>query len=170
MRRGWVLVAVISVVLVAIQVSWVSPLRIEGAVVMAVWLWPLLVGLVASTPLAIGAGAIAGLLFDARVATPFGLAAIVGAALGAAISLLAKEGIGDLDGAAWWVPPALIGLGGLVAPALFAGLAAVVGHASLWRNSLGAAMVVNAVAFAVLARPLGRATASLARAGGFARR
>jgi hypothetical protein len=167
--RALVIAAVASVLLVSVQISIVSPLRIEGVVVMLVWLWPLALALTGSTAVAVAAGAFTGLLFDAHTFTPFGLSAIVGALLAWGISALAREGIADLDAAAWWMPPALFGAAGLLAPALFVGLAALTGHSDVWRDSLFAMMVVNALAFVVLARPVSRVAKRVARAGGFAR-
>jgi hypothetical protein len=167
--RGVVVVAVTSAALTGLQLAVFSPLRIEGVVIMLVWLWPLALGLTGATAFAVGAGAFTGLLFDAHTATPFGLTALVGALLAVGVSYLAREGIGHLDGAAWWVAPAILGAGGLLAPPMFVALGAISGHASMWQGSLVVTMVVNALAFVLLARPLARAAASLARFGGFAR-
>lgn len=169
MTRAVAAAVVASVLLVAVQVAIVSPLRIWGVVVMLVWLWPLALGLTGSTALAIGAGFFTGLLFDAHTVTPFGLSALVGALLAWGISLLAREGIADLDAAAWWMPPVLFGAAGLLAPAVYVGFAALTGHVDIWRDSLVASMVVNAIAFVILARPISIVARRVARAGGFAR-
>lgn len=169
MTRAIVATAVASVLLVAVQIALISPLRIEGVVVMLVWLWPLALGLTGSTALAVGAGLFTGLLFDAHTVTPFGLSALVGALLAWGISVLAREGIADLEAAAWWLPSALFGAAGLCAPALYVSLAALSGHVAVWQDSLVAMMIVNAVAFLILARPLSLLARRVARAGGFAR-
>lgn len=169
MSRAVVLAGAASVLIVAVQVALISPLRIAGVVVMLVWLWPLALGLVGSTPVAVVAGFVAGLLFDAQSPTPFGAGALVGAALGGLVSILAREGVGDLDGSNWLVPVVLVGLGGLVAPLLYVAAAALLGQPRLYQASLLATMVVNAVAFAILARPAARLVQGLARAGGWAR-
>lgn len=169
MTRALVIAGIASVLLVAVQIAIVSPLRIEGVVVMLVWLWPLALALTGSTVVAVAAGGFTGLLFDAHTVTPFGLSALVGALLAWGISALAREGIADLDAAAWWMPPVLFGVAGLLAPALFVGFAALTGHSAIWQDSLVAMMVVNAIAYVVLARPVARVARRVARAGGFVR-
>ena len=48
-----------------------------------------------------------GVFFDTHATTPFGLTAMVGVVLAYGASRLGKEGVGDLDSAAWWVTPIL---------------------------------------------------------------
>jgi hypothetical protein len=164
-----VTLALVTVALVALQVSIVSPLRVGGVVLMVVWLWPFAVGLTGSTAVAVTTGLLAGLLFDSTTATPYGLTGLVGAAIGWGISLLAREGIGDLDGSAWWVPALLAGLAGAAAPLLYVAAGALVGHLSFWRAGLSAMMGLNFVGFFVLARPLARLAQRVALVGGWAR-
>jgi penicillin-binding protein 2 len=114
--RGVVVLSVATIFVVALQVAIVSPLRVWGVVVMVVWLWPLVLGLTSSTLVAVSAGFVTGLLFDAHTVTPFGLTGVIGALLAWFISLLAREGVGDLDSAAWWVPALLVGAGGTGGP------------------------------------------------------
>ena len=158
-----------SVILVAFQVSVLSPLRVLGVVVMIVWLWPIALALTGATTMAVGAGFVTGLLFDAQSHTPFGLNAFVAVGLALLIAIPAREGVGDLDASAWWMPPALLGLGGMVAPVLFVTLGAMSGHTSLWRSSMVATMFVNCVGFFVLARPMARLAQRVANVGGWAR-
>ena len=81
---------------------------------------------------------------------------MVGVVLAFGASRLGKEGVGDLDSAAWWVTPVLAAAAGFVAPAHL--------HRRRVRRLelLAVArqpcerMVVNAVAFFVLARPVTR--------------
>jgi hypothetical protein len=54
------------------------------------------------------------------------------------------------------VTPVIGAAAGFVAPAIFVGASFFTLNFSLWRDSLLPAMVVNAVAFAVLARPMTR--------------
>ncbi len=169
MSRGFVTLALATLVIVGFQLAIVSPLRVGGVVVMVVWLWPLVLGLTGSTAVAVVTGFASGLLFDVHTITPLGLTGVVGALLAWAISMLAKEGVGDLDGAAFWVPPLLIGLGGLLAPLAYVTLGAMVGQVDLWRASLVETMLVNFVVFLLLARPLGRVAERLAQSGGWAR-
>jgi hypothetical protein len=167
--RGVVAVAVATIVLVALQISVVSPLRVAGVVVMVVWLWPLAFGLTGRTVVAVAAGALAGFLFDSYTATPYGLTALVGAALAGGISLLAREGIGDLDASAWWMPPILMALGGALAPLIFVMGGGVLGQTGYRHASLVAMMVLNAGVFFVLARPVARVAQRLASVGGWVR-
>jgi cell shape-determining protein MreD len=97
---------------------------------------------------------VAGVFFDTHAVTPFGLTAIVALALAYGASRLGKEGVGDLDSAAWWVTPLIAAAAGFVAPAIFVGASFFTLNFSLWRDSLLTAMIVNAVAFFILARPM----------------
>jgi hypothetical protein len=64
--------------------------------------------------------------------------------------------VGDLDSAALWVTPALAAAAGFVAPLLYVASGVFALNFSLWRDSLLDTMVVNAVAFFLLARPVTR--------------
>lgn len=150
------LVTLLTLVLVGVQLAVFTQWRVAGVVVMLVWLWPVAVGLTGLTPLALLAGLLAGLLFDAQSATPFGLSALVGLVLGYVASRLGKEGVGDLDSAALWVTPALAAVAGFAAPLLFVVSGVFALDFSLWRGSLLTSMLVNAVAFFLLARPVTR--------------
>lgn len=167
MNRALVPVTVVTLFIVGVQLSIFSSLRVAGVVVMLVWLWPMVVGLAGLTSVALWSAVIAGVFFDTHTTTPFGLTAVVGIVLAYAASRLGKEGVGDLDSAAWWVTPALAGLAGLLAPLLYVMGGVVALSFSLWRSSLVQMMLVNAVAFAFLSRPLAR-VAQLA--GGFGAR
>jgi cell shape-determining protein MreD len=149
-------VTLVTLLIVAIQLSVFSSLRVSGVVIMIVWLWPLAMGLAGLTSLALWSAIVAGVFFDTHAVTPFGLTAIVALALAYGASRLGKEGVGDLDSAAWWVTPLIAAAAGFVAPALFVGASFFTLNFSLWRDSLLPAMIVNAVAFFVLARPMTR--------------
>jgi len=154
--RSVVPVTIVTLFLVALQLSVFSSLRFAGVVVMIVWLWPLCLGLVGRTGLGLWSALVAGVFFDTHSVTPFGLSALVALTLAYGASRLGKEGVGDLDSAAWWVTPVLAGVGGLFAPALFVAAGAFALDFSLWRNSVAPMMMVNALAFMVLARPVTR--------------
>lgn len=156
MRRLLVPVTLVTLVIVAVQLSIFSSLRFAGVVVMIVWLWPLAMGLAGLTALALWSAVIAGVFFDTHATTPFGLTAVVAIALAYGASRLGREGVGDLDSAAWWVTPLIAAGAGLVAPLIFVGASFFTLNFSLWRDSLLSAMVVNAVAFFLLARPMTR--------------
>jgi len=145
---------VLTGLLVAVQVDVLAHVRIFGVVVMVVWLWPFVLGLLGAGPLAMVMGAVSGLCFDAHAATTFGLNAAVGVAVAAAALRLERNGVGDIDGAAWWTAPALAAMTGLVAPLLLIVAGAFTLDFSLWRGSLLTTMVVNAVVFALMSRPL----------------
>ncbi|HEV2427478.1 MAG TPA: hypothetical protein VGS61_04605 [Acidimicrobiales bacterium] len=170
MRRALVPVALATIVVVALQLAVFTSLRVSGVVLMLVWLWPLAMGLAGYTGLALVAAVVAGIFFDTHSTTPFGLSVLVAVALAWGASRLGKEGVGDLDSAAWWVTPALGAVGGFVAPALFVAFGALTLDFGLWRGSLVDAMVVNAVGFFVLARPATRAARALGRLSAAARR
>jgi hypothetical protein len=155
-RRLLVPVTLVTLVIVAVQLSVFSSLRFAGVVVMIVWLWPLAMGLAGLTALALWSALIAGVFFDTHATTPFGLTAIVALALAYGASRLGREGVGDLDSAAWWVTPLIAAGAGLAAPVIFVGASFFTFNFSLWRDSLLSAMVVNAIAFFVLARPMTR--------------
>lgn len=150
------LITLVTLVIVGVQFAVFTQWRFAGAVVMLVWLWPVAVGLTGLTSLALFVGFLSGLLFDAQSATPFGLSALVGLALAYGASRLGREGVGDLDSAALWVTPALAAAAGFAAPLLFVVTGVVALDFSLWRGSLLDSMLVNAVAFFVLARPVTR--------------
>ncbi len=156
MRRVLLPVTIVTLVVVAIQLSIFSSLRIAGVVVMLVWLWPLAMGLAGLTSLALWCALVAGVFFDTHAVTPFGLTALVAVVLAYGASRLGKEGVGDLDSAAWWVTPLIAAAAGFIAPALFVGASFFTLNFSFWRDSLVASMVVNAVAFFILARPMTR--------------
>ncbi|MBU6495870.1 MAG: hypothetical protein KGR42_05595 [Acidobacteria bacterium] len=147
---------VVSVVLVALQLVIMSDWRIAGAVVVVPWMWAFALGLSGQRALAVGTGVVTGLLLDAHLATPFGASAVLGALTGWVASALGREGVGDLDSAAWWVTPGMALVTGLVAPLVFVIVAAAEGSTQLYQNGLLSAMLVNALGFAVLARPLAR--------------
>jgi cell shape-determining protein MreD len=150
------LITLVTLTVVGVQFAVFTQWRFAGVVVMLVWLWPVAVGLTGLTSLAMFAGLLAGLLFDAQSATPFGLSALVGLLLAYFASRLGKEGVGDLDSAALWVTPALAAAAGFVAPLLYVASGVFALNFSLWRDSLLDTMVVNAVAFFLLARPVTR--------------
>jgi cell shape-determining protein MreD len=147
-------VTLVTLLIVALQLSVFSSLRVSGVVIMIVWLWPLAMGLAGLTSLALWSAVVAGVFFDTHAVTPFGLTAIVALALAYGASRLGKEGVGDLDSAAWWVTPLIAAAAGFVAPAIFVGASFFTLNFSLWRDSLLTAMIVNAVAFFILARPM----------------
>ena len=149
-------VTLVTLLIVAIQLSVFSSWRVSGVVIMIVWLWPLAMGLAGLTSLALWSAIVAGVFFDTHTVTPFGLTAIVALALAYGASRLGKEGVGDLDSAAWWVTPLIAAAAGFFAPALFVGASFFTLDFSLWRDSLLPAMIVNAVAFFILARPMTR--------------
>lgn len=156
MSRALVPAVVVTLFIVGVQLAVLTNLRVAGVVVMAVWLWPLAVGLSGSTALGVIVASVGGLCVDAHAITPFGLTAVVGGLVAWVAARLGREGIGDLESAAWWVTPILGAIVGLLAPALYVILGAVVLNFSLWRGSVLDAMWVNAIAFAVFARPLAR--------------
>jgi len=104
--RALIPVTVVTMFIVGVQLSVFSNWRFAGVVFMLVWLWPFALGSRLHDALDLGA-VVAGVFFDTHAATPFGLTAMVGVVLAFGASRLGKEGVGDLDSAAWWVTPIL---------------------------------------------------------------
>ncbi len=169
MSRGLLALVLSSIVVAAVQVSVVSPLRIGGVVIVLVWLWALALGLTSRTGPAVAGAMLGGLLFDAYLATPFGLNALVAGALAALASLLAREGIGDLDASAWWMPPALGLVAGISAPILLLAAGLLYANTALWHGAVIMTMVVNAAMFFLFTRPVARVARAVAAVGGWAR-
>ena len=122
---------------------------------------PVGVALAAGTRAGMAAGLVGGAVADLFVPTPFGLTAVVCVAVGFCVGLLGEEGIGDLGGSAWWVAPALGFGAGLVAPALFALCGAALGHRSYLSVTLGVVCALDAIACALLVRPVMRTVGAL---------
>lgn len=156
MRRSLVPATLVTLFVVAFQLEIFSSLRFAGVVIMLVWLWPLVMGLAGFTALGLYVALLGGLLFDTHSTTPLGLTALVGAVLAYSASRLGREGIGDLDSAAIWVTPLIGAFGGFAAPVLYTIGAFFTLNFSIWRGSLAQSVVVNAVAFFFLARPMMR--------------
>jgi len=169
-RRALAPAVVMTLLIVAVQLSILSSLRIQGVVVMLVWLWPLAMGLTGNTSLALVTALVAGVFFDTHATTPFGLTAVVALVLAYAASRLGREGVGDLDSAAWWVTPILAALGGFAAPLLYVVAGTGTLNFNLWRGSVLAMMIVNAGAFLILARPMVRLARAVGNVGERARR
>jgi hypothetical protein len=169
-NRALIPVAVVTMFIVGIQLAIFSNLRFAGVVFMLVWLWPFTLGLAGFTTLSILAALVSGVFFDTHAQTPFGLTAMVGIILAYGASRLGKEGVGDLDSAAWWVTPILAAAAGAAAPVIYTAGGIGVLNFSLWRGSLANMVVVNAVAFFLLARPVSRLARIVGRAGVRARR
>jgi len=168
--RALIPVTVVTLFIVGVQLSVFSTWRFAGVVFMLVWLWPFTLGLAGFTALSIWAAVVGGVFFDTHATTPFGLTAMIGVVLAYGASRLGKEGVGDLDSAAWWVTPILAGGAGLAAPVIYTAGGVGVLNFSLWHGSLVNSMVVNALAFFVLARPVSRLARMFGRAGVRARR
>jgi hypothetical protein len=127
-------------------------------------------GLAGFTSLALYVALVGGVLVDTHATTPFGLTAIVGLLLAYSSSLLGREGVGDLDSAAYWVTPVLAAVGGFFAPLVYTFGGVFAFNFELWRGSLVAMMVVNAVAFLLLARLVTRLARGVASVGERVRR
>lgn len=169
MKRALIPIILVTLTIVGLQLAVFSSLRFDGVVVMLVWLWPFAIGLTGVTGLAMWGAMVSGLFFDTHSASPFGLTIVVAVVLAYVASRLGREGVGDLDSAAWWVTPALAGVAGLLAPALYVVLGYGELNFGLWRGSVLASMEVNAVAFFLLARPSLRLARAIARVDGRSR-
>lgn len=147
---------VMSGLLVGVQISVLSSLRFGNAVIMIIWLWMVALGLTHSALNVTLNALVVGLAFDARSATPFGLATLVALVIGLGVERLAREGIGDVDASAWWMVPLVGGLVGMLAPVLFAVVGTIFLHPQLWHTNIVATMGWNVVAGFVLTYPLTR--------------
>jgi hypothetical protein len=163
--RALIPVTVVTMFIVGVQLSVFSTWRFAGVVFMLVWLWPFALGLAGYTTVSIWAAVVGGVFFDTHATTPFGLTAMVGVVLAYGASRLGKEGVGDLDSAAWWVTPVLAAAAGAAAPVIYTLGGVGVLNFSLWHGSLLNSMVVNALAFFVLARPVSRLARLVGRDG-----
>jgi hypothetical protein len=169
-RRTLLPATIVTLFVVAIQLEILSSLRVAGTVIMLVWLWPVAMGLAGFTGLAIYVAVLGGVLVDTHATTPFDLTAIVGVLAAYGASLLGREGVGDLDSAAYWVTPVLAALAGFTAPVLYTIGGFFVFNFELWRGSLVDMMVVNAVAFLLFARLVTRLARGVASVGERVRR
>ena len=147
---------VASALMGAVQLSALSPIRIAHVSIMLIWIWTLALGISINRWYATVGGAFVGFMLDAQSSTPLLTFAVTGAIVGYICGRLGEEGIGDLDGAAWWSGP-LVGSLGIVISVLSATfIATVFGDGTFWRGNAGASMVVNMLLAALLVRPLGR--------------
>lgn len=170
MRRTLLPATIVTLFVVAIQLDILSSLRFAGTVIMLVWLWPVAMGLAGFTSLALYVALLGGVLVDTHSTTPFGLTALVGLVLAYSASLLGREGVGDLDSAAYWVTPVLAAVAGFAAPLIYTFGGVFAFNFNLWRGSVASMMVVNAVAFLLLARIVTRAARAVASVGERVRR
>jgi len=164
-RRQLLPATIATLFVLALQLVVFSGLRFAGVVIMVVWLWPVAIGIAGYTFLSLLAGLGAGVFFDLHSVTPFGLTAAVGMLLGYGASRLGREGVGDLDSAAWWVAPIIAAGAGFVAPLVYTLTGFFAINFQLWRGSVLAMMVINATAFFILARPVIRVARSIGRLG-----
>ncbi len=153
-RSGWVWLVVASLAVVVVQLTIADPLSIDGVHAELVWVLPIAAGLAAGPIAGMAAGLVGGAIADLFLPTPFGLTALVGVLIGYTLGRLGEEGIGDLGGAAFWVSPALAFATGFVAPLAYAVLATLGGHRSYLSGTLLVVALLDAVAAAVLVRPV----------------
>lgn len=150
MSRSWVAAVVASLCVVAVQLDIFSSVRCFGVVVMLVWLWSFCLGSVLNSSAATVIGAVVGLLFDAHVATPFGLNAVVCAALSYGARVLVREGALGVSPASTTL---VAGCVGFVTPLIFVLAGFFAFSFNLWRGSLLLTMIVNGMVFACLTLP-----------------
>ena len=151
-RWLWLLAA--GLVTVVAQLTIADELTIAGVHAELVWVLPVAVGLAAGMKAGMAAGLVGGAVADLFLPTPFGLTALVGVLIGFGVGRLGEEGIGDLGGSAFWVAPSIAFGGGLIAPVLYAVCGAAIGHRSYLSATLGVVCVLDAVACALLVRPV----------------
>ena len=153
---GLIRLVIASALVGAVQLSVFSPIRLAHVTIMLMWVWALALGISLNRWYATIGGAVVGFMLDAQSSTPLLTFAVTGAVVGYLCGRLGEEGIGDLDGAAWWSGP-IVGSLGIVISVLSAMLIATIfGDGTFWRGNAGASMVVNMLIAAVLVRPVGR--------------
>lgn len=151
-RWLWLVLAALATVVA--QLTLADELTISGVHAELVWVLPVAVGLAAGMKAGMAAGLVGGAVADLFLPTPFGLTAVVGVLVGYLVGRLGEEGVGDLGGSAWWVAPSLAFGAGLAAPVLFAICGAAIGHRSYLSGTLGVICALDAVACALLVRPV----------------
>ncbi|HLK44763.1 MAG TPA: hypothetical protein VKT18_02185 [Acidimicrobiales bacterium] len=152
----WLWLVVVALGIVVLQLCFADELTIDHVHAELVWVLPAAAGLSAGALAGMAAGFVGGIVADLFLPTPFGLTAIVGILVGYALGRLGEEGVGDLGGAAWWVAPGLAFVTALVAPLAYAVAGAALGHHSFLSASVGVVALLDAVAAALLVRPMMR--------------
>lgn len=152
----WLWLVVVALGIVVVQLTIANELTIRGVHPELLWVLPVAAGLSAGAMPGMAAGFVGGVVADLFLPSPFGLSAFVGVLLGYAMGRLGEEGIGDLHGSALWVAPALGAACGFVAPVLYALCGAALGHRSYLSSSLAVVAPLDAVACALLVRPMMR--------------
>jgi rod shape-determining protein MreD len=150
--RGAVRVSVVIVAVLLVQATVGLDLRIAGAHPELVWLLPIAAGLVSGPAAGAATGFIAGLVTDLFLPTPFGLTALVGCLLGAAVGRWTT----GLSEGGRWRPVAAAVTGSAAAVMLYAVVGAVLGQEQMLRVDLGAVVGVVALANALLLGPVVR--------------
>jgi rod shape-determining protein MreD len=150
----WVWLVVTSLGVVVVQLTCADEVSIAGVHPELVWVLPVAAGLAAGATAGMAAGFVGGAVADLFLPAPFGLTALVAVFVGYAAGRLGEEGVGDLGGAAWGVAPALGAATGLVAPLVYAVLAAVGGHRSYLSINVLVVSGLDMAACALLVRPV----------------
>lgn len=153
---GLVRLAIASALIGAVQLSVFSPVRVAHVTIMLIWVWALALGISINRWYAAIGGAVVGFMLDAQSSTPLLTFAVTGAVVGYICGRLGEEGIGDLDGAAWWSGPIVGSLGIVISVLTAMVIATIFGDGTFWRGNAGASMVVNMLLAALTVRPLGR--------------
>ncbi len=150
----WCWLVVAALVVAVVQLTILDELRVAGVHAELLWVLPAAVGLAAGSTGGMAAGFVGGAIGDLFVPGPFGLSALVGVLVGATIGRLGDEGVGDLRGTAYFVPPLLAAGVGLCAPVAYALLGALGGHTSYVSPSLLVVAGLDALCCALLVRPV----------------
>lgn len=150
----WCWLVLVALGLVVVQLTIADQLSIDGVHPELLWVLPVAAGLSAGAMAGMAAGFAGGVVADLFLPAPFGLSAFVGVLVGYGMGRLGEEGIGDLGGSAYWVPPALAAACGFLAPLLYAACGFVLGHHSYLSPSLAVVALLDAAACALLVRPM----------------
>jgi rod shape-determining protein MreD len=142
-------VAILVAVTTLVQYTVGIDFKVAGASPDLFYLLPVAAGIVGGSVEGAVVGFCAGMAADLLTTTPFGLTALVGTLIGAAVGV----GTGNLVRQVWWFPSVVALCASAVAVMLYAVLGAVLGNDQFLHVGLPAVVVVVAVVNAVLAAP-----------------
>ena len=152
-RVSYLRLALVVLVGVVAQISIFSHLNIDGMHPEIIWLFPIAAGLVGGSQVGAITGFGAGIALDCLQPTPFGLTALVATILGFVIGLATERNGLNVEGAAWWVTPALSAGATLIAVGTYGILGFVFGEDQFSAINYLVLLPVVAVGAAVFAIP-----------------
>ena len=153
MSRVVVKTALVVAVTTLVQFTLGLDVRLGGATPELLFLLPVAAGIAGGSVAGAVVGFVAGMAADLLTTTPFGLSALVGTLIGAAVGV----GTGNLVRQVWWFPSLVALCASAVAVMLYAVLGAVLGNDQFLHVGLPAVVAVVSIVNALLAAPALRA-------------